>query len=606
MKKLCARLAMVAIVVVSLAGYYAARHSLEARDRASSKTTAPPQRTVASQSTESAKTKAPAGGEVRDPSCNASVVRLFNANADDEVVTVLANGGPLIGHTNYATSVAFAPDGLTLASTSYDHTVRLWDASTGAKKGSPLVGHSDTVWSVAYSPDGALIATGSSDRTLRLWDAATGVAVGAPMVGHSGIVYSIAFSFDGRTLASGGNDGTLRLWDVAAAAKGSSVGTILARPGGEIVCIALSPDSRTLVAGSADGTVRLWNVATGSAIGVAAMRAAATVRGVAFSPDGSIIAGGSWDNTVRLWDARTGAPKRTPLTGHRTGGANSVAFSPDGRTLASAGGDFTVRLWDVDTGAALGVPLLGHNYWVHGVAFSPDGRTLASAACDNLVFLWDVRRVASGDITIDGKEVDQVCGVTTSNLGARTTSTVCTTRNVSLWNAAATTAARACSNESQLISATLAVTEATTTASPDLLPQSVTLSVWDQTVRLWDVVDMCVGVAAAVVFAALACDVMWSHQMDELRQRLADAEMRVCQVRQQQLFTDPAEAKVNGPSSNATTTTTHACIVCLERPRDIYFSPCGHVCVCHVCALRMDKCAMCRAHVDAGLPAFIS
>lgn len=290
----------------------------------------------------------------------------------------------LEGHTNSVAAIAISPNGKRIASGSFDKTIRLWNANTGALL-AKLTGHREPVLSLAFTPNGQQLVSASVDDTIRLWCVYTETLIYSLQDHTDSVVNrSIAVTPDGQSIVSGSDDRTIKLWHLR---TGKLFQTL--REACVVTSIAISPDGQRLASGGSDNLIKLWNLSTGE-LEQTLKGHERDVNTVAFRPDGQQLVSGSSDGTVRLWNLP--AASSLTLSGHFDW-VKAVAFSPSGSLVASGSGDRTVKLWDAETGKLLHT-LSGHLKAVNAIAFAPDDRTLVSGSGDRTVKIWQGRESA--------------------------------------------------------------------------------------------------------------------------------------------------------------------------------------------------------------------
>jgi WD40 repeat protein len=279
------------------------------------------------------------------------------------------------GHAAVVSSIALTPDGKTLATGSYDATIKIWDLNT-YNETAILRGHTAGIYSVAIAADGKTLASGSHDDTARIWDVATGKELA--VLKHRYHVKRVAFTPHGRALLTAG-EGPIKLWDLDTAEELATFDLVMEKANVNLVlCMAVTADGALLCTGHGDGKIILWDVKRRKK-----MRTIQTndrtsdkhVPSVTFSPDGKTVACGIGYGVVKLWDTASGEEKLR-IDAHRTR-VWGLAISPDGKALASGGWDGKVKLWDMDTGKERGA-FLAHKDRVYALAFTPDGQSLVS------------------------------------------------------------------------------------------------------------------------------------------------------------------------------------------------------------------------------------
>jgi RNA polymerase sigma factor (sigma-70 family) len=369
---------------------------------------------------------------------DARVVALAFAPVDNRLVT--AGGGPqkpgqlkiwdaetakelsAIRGISGVRSLAFSPDGESLATGDFSGFVRVRDARSGAERAA-VKGNRFGVTVVAYSKDGKSIASGGLDRIVRIWDAKE-LKEQRTLIGHAEMINCVAYFRNGKTIVSGSKDKTAIIWNLETGKEKFALRGHL----DTVETVAVSPDDQIVATASWDKTIKIWNAETGAvmttlrghqaavlAVAISGSKLASAdekgnvllwdlatqkvirnvakhdgpVWGVAFSHDGKYLASGSSDTTVKLWDLAAARVVQTLVTSELTP-VRALAYAPDGdgNVFAIATNDKKPRIHDAKTGAVLHV-LPGHQGEVTCLVFSPDGKIVATGSLDETVKLWD-------------------------------------------------------------------------------------------------------------------------------------------------------------------------------------------------------------------------
>jgi U4/U6 small nuclear ribonucleoprotein PRP4 len=200
----------------------------------------------------------------------------------------------LKGHAARLCSISFHPQGDYVATTSFDHTWRLWDVETG---GEVLLqdGHWKEVYGVGFHPDGSLCSTTDFGGVVQVWDLRTGKSA-CHFLGHARRVLCAEFSPNGFQLATAGDDGTIKIWDLRKSKQFASV------PAHSNLITQLKFDryhnGEYLVSSSFDGTAKIWSTRDWKILG--SLRGhEGKVMGIDVLKNGMVTCG--FDKTIKLW-----------------------------------------------------------------------------------------------------------------------------------------------------------------------------------------------------------------------------------------------------------------------------------------------------------------
>lgn len=369
-------------------------------------------------------------------------ISLNGGLAEDAVEWHFTEGAKMRLGKGRINDIKFSPTGSRFAVAT---SIGIWmyDARTGEELAlmAVLPGEGRDVTTIAFSPDGKTLASGEEGGVGRLWDVLTGKSITTfkevPQP-RLPTLKTLVFSLDNRELIGVSWDNKISVWELDEHIKpptilqtggrepswptaslmqlstngnrlaiaelgkepwksknftiklcGTTTGKlehILTGHTRRINAIAFSADGKTLVSGDEYETIRLWNTATGKLLSTLNWRRGTPTYALAFSPSGRFIASGHpeaaklWDNTIkakRQTDDAIGDYQFTLEIDEHKDYVSKLAFSPNEKTLLTGSKDGTIQAWDTASGSHR-FTCTGYIEGTHDLAFNLNGDTLVS------------------------------------------------------------------------------------------------------------------------------------------------------------------------------------------------------------------------------------
>lgn len=359
------------------------------------------------------------------------VVRVWDVQTKSE-----ARG--LRGHTDWVTSVAFAPNGQSLVSVAAekDNTLRVFELPP-LDAASAAGGHMLAVNAVAVSPNGKLVATAATDQTIKVWDVATGKEV-ATLVGNADTPFAVSFVGNDALVMGGSlptrDTGRLHFWNLNPARS-------TAIPTGEVYTVVTSADATKLGAWASRQAVgdtvknNAYEIydAKGQLLSSTPDKSR-NVRSATFTPDLAWAVAGDESGTLRIFDLEKkeriggdwpvfqrsfadlgvtadkkllvaaddeGAIKIADIakreviadgTAHKTG-VRALIVSPTGKTFVTLSNDREIKAWSL--AEFKGKKIAEVRSWVvpvavNGATYTPDGKSVVTANADGTAFVLEL------------------------------------------------------------------------------------------------------------------------------------------------------------------------------------------------------------------------